>query len=149
MTRYRSLLDFFRRSRLRAVALNLKRDKSGMREVVFEENVQWAKRGLLASNFKLNRAYLFMLLGALINATMQLSSFVDKGEIFRQFDITFSEFLRQFSWLMMLVTAGFFGLIGHLYQRKVDEREEALEIEMTMKARHSGPDLGKVEEKED
>ena len=85
---------------------------------------------------KLNWAYLAMVLGALLNITVQLSSFVDKGELLRRFDITFSEFIRQFSWLMLLATSGFFGLIGHLYQLRVDDRETAKEIEATLAAKH-------------
>ena len=50
---------------------------------------------------KLNWAYLAMVLGALLNITVQLSSFVDKGELLRRFDITFSEFIRQWRPLML------------------------------------------------
>lgn len=91
-------------------------------------------------SFKLNRAYAGMALGVLINTVVQLSSFFDGAQTFHQYDTTFPEFIRQFSWLMLLVTAGFFGLIGHLYQRRVDEREEAVEIAETLKARHGEVD---------
>lgn len=79
-------------------------------------------------------------LGALINVVVQISIFFNNLETFQQKDTTLGEFFREFSWLMLGVTMLFFWVMGTLYQRKVDEREEAVEIAAELKAREARSD---------
>ena len=85
---------------------------------------------------RIDRATLFMVLGGMVNVTVQLSMFFNNWETLHQRETTLGEFLHEFSWLMLAVTMLFFWLLGTLYQRAVDEREEAAEIAAELAARH-------------
>jgi hypothetical protein len=67
-------------------------------------------------------------LSAMVNATVQLSVFYDRWQTFRQYDLSFHEFIRQFTWLGMVVTACFCGLVGALYQQRLDQKAELKEM---------------------
>jgi hypothetical protein len=79
-----------------------------------------------------------MALGGLLNTSLQATTYYNQWKTFRQHDLSFHEFLRQFSWLMLAMTLIFFWLVGSLFQARAEERTENLEIEATLRSRPSG-----------
>lgn len=87
---------------------------------------------------RMNRGVLGMALGAVMNTGLQASTFYRNWKTFRAYTLGPHEFIRQFSWLMLVITAGFFGLIGVLLQARAEEREEVREIEATLREKARG-----------